>query len=68
MSTPDRIRQVKTTKEKHGADHYHKIGGKGGKKSPTKFSSESGKQASLKRWADWRKKQKEKESNSGEHI
>jgi hypothetical protein len=46
----DRIQQVKTTREKHGEDHYKKIGQKGGANSPTKFTSETGSANAKKRW------------------
>lgn len=46
----DRKKQVKTTKERHGKDHYKKIGQKGGLNSPTRFTSETGKAHSDKRW------------------
>lgn len=50
MPSEDRVRQVKTTKAKHGEDHYKKIGSKGGVNSPTKFNSESAKKAARIRW------------------
>lgn len=60
MSTPDRVRQVKTTREKHGDDHYQKIGKKGGDNSPTKFTPESGRKAIEARWAKHRAEQEAK--------
>lgn len=70
MSTPDRIQQVKTTRERHGKDHYHKIGQRGGKVSTTKFTSKSASAAAKARWDKYRKqKQKEeKESDRGQHL
>lgn len=50
MPTRDRIRQVKTTRLKHGKDHYKLIGKMGGDKTPTKFTSETGKAAAAARW------------------
>lgn len=66
----DRKRQVKTTKERKGADFYKKIGAKGGEKSTTKFSSTAGSEAAKKRWADWRKKkeQEKQKGKNGKHI
>lgn len=58
MSTPDRIRQVKTTKEKHGPNYYKKIGHDGGILSTTKFDSESAKAAANARWEKERQKNK----------
>lgn len=54
MPTEDRIRQVATTKEIHGEDHYKTIGARGGKNSPTKFDSSSASAAANKRWAAYR--------------
>jgi hypothetical protein len=62
MPTKDRIQQVKTTKERHGDDHYKKIGKKGGDESPTKFDSERGMNAANIRWQKFRElKLKEQE-------
>ncbi len=61
MPTKDRIQQVKTTRERHGEDHYQKIGKKGGDKSPTKFDSEQGSRAAKIRWERFREKQLKEE-------
>lgn len=50
MSNDDRLRQVATTKEKYGEDHYKTIGSKGGQNSPTKFNTDSAKKAANARW------------------
>lgn len=63
MSTEDRKRQVKTTKENHGDDFYKKAGSAGGKKSTTKFNSDAAKKAVEARWAKYRE-QKEKEKGN----
>lgn len=52
--SPDRVRQVETTKKEHGQDHYRKIGKKGGDNSPTKFNSDTGRRAVLIRWERYR--------------
>lgn len=61
MATEDRIRQVETTRQNWGKNHYKEIGSRGGKNSPAKFTSESGKKASQARWASYREKLKAKE-------
>lgn len=50
------VRRISNTKKKHGDDFFVKNGSKAGKKSTTKFNSESGRAAIKKRWADHRKK------------
>lgn len=49
----DRIRQVQTTKERHGADHYSRIGAM--KKKRTFDNPEAAKKAADVRWAKYRK-------------
>lgn len=70
MTTPDRVKQVETTKANHGEDHYKKIGSAGGKISPGKFDSERGRAAINARWAKYRadqelKAQQRKEQQNG---
>lgn len=54
MPNDDRERQVATTKATYGDDHYSIIGSKGGKNSPTKYTSDSGKRAAEIRWTKYR--------------
>lgn len=67
----DRKRQVKTTREKNGADHYQKIGGKGGKTSSGNLTpeerAERAQKAAQSRWGKYREKQKG-ENDNGEHL
>lgn len=64
VMSPDRKKQVQTTKERHGSDHYQKIGHAGGKNNPQKFTSDSGKRAVEARWAKHRAaKLKEEKGN-----
>lgn len=51
--TPDQ-RRARTRKEKYGEDFYRKIGSKGGKNSPSQFTSQSGTKAVEARWAKYR--------------
>lgn len=67
MTTKDRIQQVKTTKERHGDDHYKKIGKTGGKKSSGKFDSDKGRAAVQRRWAKWRAEQAKKARKEKQH-
>jgi len=53
----DRERQVKTTRERYGEDHFKKIGAEGGKKSTGKFDSERGRKAVQRRWEKYRSEQ-----------
>lgn len=62
----DRKRQVRTTRKNHGKDFYKEIGSIGGMNSPNKFTSDSGKKAAEKRWADYRKRLREKEGEADE--
>lgn len=57
----DRIRQVETTKKKHGKDFYSRIAKKGGENSPTKFDSKTGSAAIKARWAKYRAEQAKRE-------
>lgn len=66
MPTKDRIQQVKTTRERHGEDHYKQIGKKGGDVSPTKFDSQRGSRAANIRWQRLREKLKAKEGEKNE--
>jgi general stress protein YciG len=52
-----RTRQRLTFLNKHGRQKYRDAGSKGGQKSPTKFTSESARQASLKSWEKRRARQ-----------
>ncbi|HET8708963.1 MAG TPA: hypothetical protein VFL85_01640 [Candidatus Saccharimonadales bacterium] len=64
-------RRVKKVKQIHGEDHYRRAGAKGGRVSPTKFKSDSARDAVNARWAKWReqKAKEEKEQNEhGEHL
>lgn len=58
--TPDRQKQVETAKQRYGEDFYKRIGSRGGKKTPTKFNSESGRKAVEARWAKYREAQAKK--------
>lgn len=44
-------RRIQTTKQRHGADYFHRNAKKAGKLTPTKFNSESGSAAANARWA-----------------
>jgi len=59
----DRIKQVETTKERYGPNHYKEIGSKGGKLSGTRFDSTTAKKAVEARWKKYRE---EKAKNKGE--
>ncbi len=61
MSTPDRIKQVQTTRERYGEDHFKKIGHVGGKKSSGKFNSDTARKAVQRRWEKYRVEQQSKE-------
>lgn len=52
-----RARQRLTFLNKHGRQKYRDAGSKGGLKSPTKFNSETARQASLKSWEKRRARQ-----------
>lgn len=58
-----RTRQRLTFLNKHGRDGYRKAGSKGGQNSPTKFTSESARQASLKSWETRRARAAEKRND-----
>lgn len=63
MPTPDRIKQVETTRRKYGTDYYSQIGYEGGKKSTTKFTSETARLAAQAKWAKYREEQKNIKEN-----
>lgn len=50
------LRRIETTKKRHGDDFWHRNAVKAGKKTPTKFDSERGREAARKRWAAHREK------------
>lgn len=58
--------QVKTFKKNHGPNAYQAIGSEGGKKSPTKFTSESGRKAALASWDKRRAKALEEQEKTDE--
>lgn len=68
MPSDDRIRQVKTTRERYGKDHYAEIGAKGAANSPTKFNSQTATEAAKRRWEAYREKRKGKEGNATAKI
>lgn len=64
----DRKRQVATTRLRHGKEFYKEIGSVGGKASPNKYTSESGKLAAKKRWELYRQKQLNKQKGVNGHV
>lgn len=43
-------RRIETIKQRHGADFFHRNAKKAGKATPTKFDSETGREAAKARW------------------
>lgn len=66
MEKTDRQRQVETTKERHGADHYQKIGHAGGKNSPTKFNPTTAQRAANIRWENYRAKKEGRDGSDND--
>lgn len=59
------VRQTATFIEKHGEQAYSKIGSLGGKKSPTKFNSETARLAARKSWENRRAREAAGDKNNG---